>query len=142
MITKYTTSCLNCAISTYYIMKTKVIQCIESRKKKQDYFSANLFSNDEEQPATILSSEEIGNMISKQSKYSETHPNINEYKIVMDKDKNDLDETDEVKTNEQKINEIKNEIGDFEFEDDDQGKPLKKELIEELKSTILNENTD
>lgn len=142
MITKYTTSCINCAITTYYIMKTKVIQFIESRRKKHDYFSTNLFSNDEEQPATILSSEEIGKMISKQSKYTESHPNVNEYKIVMDKDKGDPDESDELKTKDQKINEIKNDLGDFEFEEDDQGKPFKNETIEELKSTILNDNTE
>ena len=125
----------------FYRIKYQVKKFWKERQRKKEFFSANLFNNEEEQPAKILSSEEIGNMINDQIKFNEEHPNISEYKIV----KEIKDEPEKIN-----VNEIKKEIGQVEFDDDDDEEEKKvkhkddsseeeeKEDIEDLKKTILN----
>lgn len=144
---KYYQNCLSCLKGLYFLGKSKLQKFIRNRKRKNDLFSSNLFANDQEQPAKILSSEEIGNMINKQAIYAELHPNVNEYKIV----KQSNDEEPEVETKkEENIQKIKSEIDGFEFEDveddnklnsqEQEGEDKKKESIEDLKNAILEFN--
>ena len=139
---KYYQNCLSCLKGLYFLGKSKLQKFIRNRKRKNDLFSSNLFANDQEQPAKILSSEEIGNMINKQAIYAELHPDVNEYKIV----KKSNDEETEV----EKKQKIKSEIDGFEFEDveddnklnsqEQEGEDKKKESIEDLKNAILEFN--
>ncbi len=144
-MSKFFSQCLICIYNTLYRIKYQIIKFWKERKRKREFFSANLFNNEEEeQHAKILSSEEIGNMINDQIKFNEEHPNISEYTIVK-----------EIKDDSEKINvnEIKKEIGQVEFDDDsdDETEKLKKKKIndssdeeeekddiEDLKNTILN----
>ena len=144
-MSKFFSQCLPCIYNTLYRIKYQIIKFWKERKRKREFFSANLFNNEEEeQHAKILSSEEIGNMINDQIKFNEEHPNISEYTIVK-----------EIKDDSEKINvnEIKKEIGQVEFDDDsdDETEKLKKKKIndssdeeeekddiEDLKNTILN----
>ena len=131
---------LNCIIYFFYRIKYQLKKFWKERQRKKEFFSANLFNNEEEQPAKILSSEEIGNMINDQIKFNEEHPNISEYKIVKET-------SDDTNIN---VNDIKKEIGQVEFDDDDDEEEKKvkhkddsseeeeKEDIEDLKKTILN----
>ena len=103
---KYFSDCLTCVRGLYFFAKTKIVKYIKEKKKKNDYLAGNLFNNDQEQPARILSSEEIDNMINKQAVYAELHPNVNEYKIV----KQGGEEEGEHDKKEEHIEEIKKEI--------------------------------
>jgi hypothetical protein len=143
-MSKFCSECFNCIIDFFYRIKYQVKKFWKERQRKKEFFSANLFNNEEEQPAKILSSEEIGNMINDQIKFNEEHPNISEYTIV----KEIKDEPEKIN-----VNEIKKEIGQVEFDDDsdDETEKLKKKKIndssdeeeekddiEDLKKTILN----
>ena len=139
-MSKFCSECFNCIMDFFYRIKYQVKKFWKERQRKKEFFSANLFSNEEEQPAKILSSEEIGNMINDQIKFNEEHPNISEYKIVKET-------SDDTNIN---VNDIKKEIGQVEFDDDDDEEEKKvkhkddsseeeeKEDIEDLKKTILN----
>ena len=139
-MSKFCSECFNCIIYFFYRIKYQLKTFWKERQRKKEFFSANLFNNEEEQPAKILSSEEIGNMINDQIKFNEEHPNISEYKIVKET-------SDDTNIN---VNEIKKEIGQVEFDDDDDEEEKKvkhkddsseeeeKEDIEDLKKTILN----
>ena len=139
-MSKFCSECFNCIIDFFYRIKYQVKKFWKERQRKKEFFSANLFNNEEEQPAKILSSEEIGNMINDQIKFNEEHPNISEYKIVKET-------SDDTNIN---VNDIKKEIGQVEFDDDDDEEEKKvkhkddsseeeeKEDIEDLKKTILN----
>ena len=139
-MSKFCSECFNCIIDFFYRIKYQLKTFWKERQRKKEFFSANLFNNEEEQPAKILSSEEIGNMINDQIKFNEEHPNISEYKIVKET-------SDDTNIN---VNDIKKEIGQVEFDDDDDEEEKKvkhkddsseeeeKEDIEDLKKTILN----
>ncbi len=139
-MSKFCSECFNCIIDFFYRIKYQVKKFWKERQRKKEFFSANLFNNEEEQPAKILSSEEIGNMINDQIKFNEEHPNISEYKIVKET-------SDDTNIN---VNDIKKEIGQVEFDDDedeeekkekindDSSEEEEKEDIEDLKKTILN----
>ena len=139
-MSKFCSECFNCIIDFFYRIKYQLKKFWKERQRKKEFFSANLFNNEEEQPAKILSSEEIGNMINDQIKFNEEHPNISEYKIVKET-------SDDTNIN---VNNIKKEIGQVEFDDDDDEEEKKvkhkddsseeeeKEDIEDLKKTILN----
>ena len=139
-MSKFCSECFNCIIDFFYRIKYQLKKFWKERQRKKEFFSANLFNNEEEQPAKILSSEEIGNMINDQIKFNEEHPNISEYKIVKEIN-------DDTNIN---VNDIKKEIGQVEFDDDDDEEEKKvkhkddsseeeeKEDIEDLKKTILN----
>ena len=139
-MSKLFSECFNCIIDSFYRIKYQINKYSKERKRKKEYFSAYWFNNEEEKPAKILSSEEIGNMINNQIKYNEEHPNISEYKIVKEIN-------DDTNIN---VNDIKKEIGQVEFDDDDDEEEKKvkhkddsseeeeKEDIEDLKKTILN----
>ena len=100
---------LDCLYSSFNNIKRDLISCIKDKRRKKDFFSENLFNNEEEQPAKILSSEEIGNMINNQIKYNEEKVNLSEYKIVKDNKEDEIN-----------VNELKHEIQQVEFEDDDE----------------------
>ena len=135
-MSKFCSECFNCIIDFFYRIKYQVKKFWKERQRKKEFFSANLFNNEEEQPAKILSSEEIGNMINDQIKFNEEHPNISEYKIVKET-------SDDTNIN---VNDIKKEIGQVEFDDDDDEEEKKvkhkddsseeeeKEDIEDLKN--------
>ena len=145
---KYFSDCLTCVRGLYFFAKTKIVKYIKEKKKKNDYLAGNLFNNDQEQPARILSSEEIDNMINKQAVYAELHPNVNEYKIV----KQGGEEEGEHDKKEEHIEEIKKEIESIQeedpeeekekiaTEDKDNEKTDTKESIEDLKNEILEFN--
>ena len=127
---------LDCLYSSFNNIKRDLISCIKDKRRKKDFFSENLFNNEEEQPAKILSSEEIGNMINNQIKYNEEKVNLSEYKIVKDNKEDEIN-----------VNELKHEIQQVEFEDDDENEKGKKENknnnnddenIEDLKKQFLN----
>ena len=90
---------LDCLYSSFNNIKRDLISCIKDKRRKKDFFSENLFNNEEEQPAKILSSEEIGNMINNQIKYNEEKVNLSEYKIVKDNKEDEIN-----------VNELKHEI--------------------------------
>ena len=130
---------LDCLYSSFNNIKRDLISCIKDKRRKKDFFSENLFNNEEEQPAKILSSEEIGNMINNQIKYNEEKVNLSEYKIVKDNKEDEIN-----------VNELKHEIQQVEFDDDDEIEKGKKnnknnnnnnndnENIEDLKKQFLN----
>ena len=134
---------LDCLYSSFNNIKRDLISCIKDKRRKKDFFSENLFNNEEEQPAKILSSEEIGNMINNQIKYNEEKVNLSEYKIVKDNKEDEIN-----------VNELKHEIQQVEFDDDDEIEKGKKnnknnnnnnnnkndddDNIEDLKKQFLN----
>ena len=127
---------LDCLYSSFNKIKRDLISCIKDKRRKKDFFSENLFNNEEEQPAKILSSEEIGNMINNQIKYNEEKVNLSEYKIVKDNKEDEIN-----------VNELKHEIQQVEFEDDDENEKKNNknnnnnndnENIEDLKKQFLN----
>ena len=94
--------------------------------KNQEYIQINTNSNnnnEENLPANILSSEEINEMINNQIKYNKEQSNINEYKIIKQKNTDDLPKTEEILN----LEEIKNEINQIEFEEEEQKKKNKKD---------------
>jgi len=133
---------LECVITSIKNIKNGIITFIKDKRRKKDFFSENLFNTEEEQPAKILSSEEIGNMINNQIKYNEEKINLNEYKIVKENKEEDVNLN---------LNELKSEIQQVEFEDDDEiekkkinnnnNNNLDSENIEDLKKQVFN-NTD
>lgn len=83
--------------------------------------------NEENTPAKILSSEEINEMINNQIKYNKEQANTNEYKIIKQKNTEDVPKTGELLN----LEEIKNEINQIEFEEEEQKKKKKKEIYED-----------
>ena len=78
-------------------------------------------------------------MIKNQIKYSKEQSNINEYKMIKQKNSDDSPKTGEMLN----LEEIKNEINQIEFEEDEQKKKNKKEEEnEDSKINIKNENNE
>ena len=117
-------------------------------------------NNDVNNPAKILSSEEINEMIKDQIKYSKEQTNSNGYKIIKQKNPYDSVKSGELMN----MEEIKKEINQIEFEEEEQkqndennnennGLENKEEVldnneeetnlnIEELKKDVLDNNED
>ena len=90
-------------------------------------------NNDISNPAKILSSEEINEMIKDQIKYNKEQNNSNGYKIVKQKNPEDSIKSDDMIN----IEEIKKEINQIEFEEEDTNLN-----IEELRKDVLENNDD
>ena len=78
-------------------------------------------NNDISNPAKILSSEEINEMIKDQIKYSKEQNNSNGYKIVKQKNPENSNKSDDIIN----IEEIKKEINQIEFEEEEQKQNMK-----------------
>ena len=135
-------------ITTFYY---KIKKFIKIKKLDRDYFALNLMNNDE--PANILSSDEINDMIQNQIKFNKEHSNINEYKIIKQHNKEDFPQDAKLLN----VNEIRNEINQIEFEDEEENKNngedkidkdekneenKEKDDIEELKKVMLGSNDE
>ena len=81
-------------------------------------------NNDISNPAKILSSEEINEMIKDQIKYNKEQNNSNGYKIVKQKNPEDSIKSDDMIN----IEEIKKEINQIEFEEEEQKQNIKNTL--------------
>lgn len=137
---QYVDSLLKCVSNSYLFLKNQIIGFIKDRKKKKDFFSDNLFNDETERPARILTTEEINNMISKQALYAESHPNINEYNII--KNSQEVEDIEKSKAEaKEDIDKIKNEIEDFQFEEDEDNNEdtdIKDEKkLQDLKNNVL-----
>ena len=97
-----------------------MIHCFKNFIKSQEYIEINSNSNENEEsiPAKILSSEEMNEMINNQIKYNKEQTNTNEYKIIKQKNNDDMTNTWELLN----LEEIKNEINQLEFEEEEQKK--------------------
>ena len=96
------------------------------QNKNQEYIqicSKPNNNNEENKPANIISSEELNEMIKNQIKFNNQQTNINEYKIIKQKNSDDLPKTEEMLN----LEEIKNEINQIEFEEEEQKKKNKKD---------------
>ena len=118
----------SCCQGTFNIFKNLyfwINKCIKRINKAQEYaqINSNINNNEENTPAKILSSEEINEMIKNQIKYSKEQSNVNEYKIIKQKNTDDVPKTGELLN----LEEIKNEINQIEFEEEEQKKKNKKE---------------
>ena len=80
-------------------------------KKKRNSSYIPMEFDDDEQHATIMTSEEIDNLIQKHKLYENKQPNLNEYKIIKKNDKED-------KNNKKMIEEINKEINEINIEKD------------------------
>ena len=58
-------------------------------KKKRNSSYIPMEFDDDEQHATIMTSEEIDNLIKKHKLYENKQPNLNEYKIIKENDEED-----------------------------------------------------
>ena len=143
----YILKLLNIIATIYY----KIAKFIKIKKLNRDYFALNLMNNDE--PANILSSDEINDMINNQIKFNKEHSNTNEYKIIKQNNKEDFPEGGKLLN----VNEIRNEINQIEFEDEEEhknngedkidndeknGENKEKDDIEELKKVMLGSNDE
>ena len=143
----YLLKLLNIIATIYY----KIAKFIKIKKLNRDYFALNLMNNDE--PANILSSDEINDMINNQIKFNKEHSNTNEYKIIKQNNKEDFPEGGKLLN----VNEIRNEINQIEFEDEEEhknngedkidndeknGENKEKDDIEELKKVMLGSNDE
>ena len=100
-----------------------IYEIIESLSSEKEFRKKGGVSLEENTPAKILSSEEINEMIKNQIKYSKEQSNANGYKIIKQKNYDDTPKTGELLNLEQ----IKNEINQIEFEEEEQKKKNKQE---------------
>ena len=129
-------SCCKKIMNIFNII-TKPIKFIKKHNVIQEDTDINAISNNEEnKPAKILSSEEINEMINNQIKYNKEQANTNEYKIIKQKNSEDVPKTGELLN----LEEIKNEINQIEFEEEEQKKKKKKEIYEN--NAMSNEYND
>ena len=113
-----------CCKKSYDLIKYIYLKI--KQNKNQEYLQINSNPNNnnkENQPANILSSEEINEIINNQIKYNKEQSNINEYKIIKQKNTDDLPKTEEMLN----LEEIKNEINQIEFEEEEQKMKNKKD---------------
>ena len=99
------------------MMKEQCLNYLYTRRGKKRHFMP---MKDDEQHATIMSSEEISNMIQKHQQ-SENAPlnNLNEYKIIKSTAEED-EEKNLLSSIPQEIEEIKKEVNAIEIEHDDE----------------------
>ena len=101
-----------------------IIKCFKKSEQSPDdaEINTNSNNNDGSIPAKILSSEEINEMINNQIKYNKEQANTNGYKIIKQKNNEDMPKTGELLN----LEEIKNEINQIEFEEEEQKRKNKK----------------
>ena len=94
---------------------------INQCKKKDEYtrISTNPNNNEDNNPAKILSSEEINEIIKSQKSYNEEQKNTNGYKIIKQKNIEDNSKA-------MHLEEIKNELNQIEFEEEEELKKIGK----------------
>ena len=126
------------SLSNY--MKSMIQNGICPKKKKNSSYIPMEF-DDDEQHATIMTSEEIDNLIQKHKLYENKQPNLNEYKIIKGNE-------DEDNTNNHLIEEIKKEINEINIENDkeknneNEEDENSEEEINKVKNDILNVDDD
>ena len=94
---------------------------------QEDTYVNTNFDNEENTPAKILSPEELNEMINNQIKYNKEQTNTNGYKMIKQKNTEDIPKTGELLN----LEEIKNEINQIEFEEEEQKKKKKKEIYDD-----------
>ena len=110
-------------------------------KKKRNSSYIPMEFDDDEQHATIMTSEEIDNLIKKHKLYENKQPNLNEYKIIKDNE-------DEDNINKKIVEEIKKEINEINIENDkeknneNEEDENSEEEINKVKNDILNVDDD
>ena len=110
------------------------------KKKKNSSYIPMQF-DDDEQHATIMTSEEIDNLIQKHKLYENKQPNVNEYKIIKDNE-------DEDNINKKIVEEIKKEINEINIENEkeknneNEEDENSEEEINKVKNDILNVDDD
>ena len=110
-------------------------------KKKKNSSYIPMEFDDDEQHATIMTSEEIDNLIQKHKLYENKQPNLNEYKIIKDNE-------DEDNINKKMFEEIKKEINEINIENDkeknneNEEDENSEEEINKVKNDILNVDDD
>ena len=121
----------------FFCIFQKIKKLFIKSNKIQEYAEINPPSvNEENKPAKILSSEEINEMINNQIKYSKENTNTNEYKIIKQKNNEDMPKTGELLN----MEEIKNEINQIEFEEEEQKKKKNKKQKKIDNGIIEDEN--
>jgi hypothetical protein len=129
-------SCCEKFFNIFKLIYNKLNKCLKKENKSQEYAQINSNSNNEEKPAKILSSEEINEMINNQIKYNKEQANTNGYKIIKQKNNDDMPKTGELLN----LEEIKNEINQIEFEEEEQKKKNKK--VKNKNNRINNEENE
>ena len=110
-------------------------------KKKKNSSYIPMEFDDDEQHATIMTSEEIDNIIQKHKLYENKQPNVNEYKIIKDNE-------DEDNINKKIVEEIKKEINEINIENEkeknneNEEDENSEEEINKVKNDILNVDDD
>ena len=110
-------------------------------KKKRNSSYIPMEFDDDDQHATIMTSEEIDNLIQKHKLYENKQPNINEYKIIKDNE-------DEDNINKKIVEEIKKEINEINIENEkeknneNEEDENSEEEINKVKNDILNVDDD
>ena len=110
-------------------------------KKKRNSSYIPMEFDDDDQHATIMTSEEIDNLIQKHKLYENKQPNLNEYKIIKDNE-------DEDNINKKMFEEIKKEINEINIENDkeknneNEEDENSEEEINKVKNDILNVDDD
>ena len=133
---KYYQNCLTCLKGLYFLAYNKAMVFIKEHRKQKDFFNEDLFSNSaQEQPARILSSDEIDNIVKKQLSHNDVNLNVNEYKIV----KQDIEEN-KLDGEENKLKEMKHEIENFEKEEEKNSNDYEKETKENNNGEIVIDN--
>jgi hypothetical protein len=106
-------------------------------KKKKNSSYIPMEFDDDDQHATIMTSEEIDNLIQKHKLYENKQPNVNEYKIIKDNE-------DEDNINKKIVEEIKKEINEINIENEkeknneNEEDENSEEEINKVKNDILN----
>ena len=115
-----------------------IIKCFKKSDQSPDDAEININSNNNDGsiPAKILSSEEINEMINNQIKYNKEQANTNGYKIIKQKNNDDMPKSGELLN----LEEIKNEINQIEFEEEEQKKKNKK--VKNKNNRINNEENE
>ena len=129
-------SCCEKTFNIFKIVFNFINKCSKQSNKNQEYTHISTNSNNEEKPAKILSSEEINEMINAQKKYSQEQSNTNGYKIIKQKNTDDIPKTGELLN----LEEIKNEINQIEFEEEEQKK--KKKEDKNIDNGIIKHNNE
>ncbi len=110
-------------------------------KKKKNSSYIPMEFDDDDQHATIMTSEEIDNLIQKHKLYENKQPNVNEYKIIKDNE-------DEDNINKKIVEEIKKEINEINIENEkeknneNEEDENSEEEINKVKNDILNVDDD
>ena len=110
-------------------------------KKKRNSSYIPMEFDDDEQHATIMTSEEIDNLIQKHKLYENKQPNLNEYKIIKENDEEDKNNKKMIEEINKEINEI-NKENDNEKNNENEEDENSEEEINKVKNDILNVDDD